>query len=137
MSNRIYPKDAGDTRAIATRAKIIFEYFLDTKIWEPREKTGVDKGIDLKIEYIENGESHNSKIECQIKGTENINNYKLKRKNDEYSFPFDKKTINYGLNSSNAFILVFVDNLAEKVFCICIQEYFLYNEPLYSKLDKK
>jgi len=34
------------------------------------------------------------------------------------------------------FYLVFVDNLAEKVFCICIQEYFMYNESLYSKLNK-
>ena len=30
-----------------------------------------------------------------------------------------------------------MDNLAEKVFCIHIQEYFIHNESLYNKLDKQ
>jgi len=45
------------------------------------------------------------------------------------------KTIRYGLGSSSAFVLFYVDNVNEIVYYLPIQEYFIANPKLFDKLD--
>ena len=52
-----------------------------------------------------------------------------------FSFPLDVKTITYGLSSSNAFILFYVDVMYEKVYYLPIQDYFIENPALFDKLE--
>lgn len=126
-----YPKDC-NPRKIGTKARAIFPNKLNIDNWEFHEMTGTDHGTDMIIEYIENEKFTNRKIECQIKGTATLENLK---KLNYYSFSLDTKTINYALNSSIAFLLIVIDIQTENTYCIPIQDYFIANSYLYSKLE--
>ena len=126
------PKDCS-ARVIGSEARKLVHYMFSSKRWEYRECTGNDNGLDCIIELIENEQWTNKKLEGQIKGT--INPKKLKLKNC-FSFSLDKKTINYGLSSSTAFVLFYVDVESEKVYYLPIQDYFIANPTLFDLLEK-
>lgn len=125
-----YPKNC-TSRTICTAARAIFPSKLNSIYWEFHELTGTDHGTDMVIEYVENEEFHNNKIQIQLKGTTNIQRYKKK---SYYSFPLDIKTINYALESKIAFVLVIVDINSEEVYCIPLQDYFIANIKEYNKV---
>lgn len=125
-----FPKDCNG-RIIGSAARQQVHAAFDALKWEYHEITGTDHGIDCTLELIENQEWHNHKIEGQIKGT--INPQKIK--NGDYSFSLDIKTINYGLSSSNAFVLFYVDVEASVVYYLPIQDYFIANPELFEKLN--
>ena len=108
-------------------------YILSSQRWEYRECTGNDTGLDCIIELVENEQWTNKKLEGQIKGT--TNPQKLKSENC-FSFSLDIKTINYGLSSSIAFVLFYVDVESEKVYYLPIQDYFIANPVLFDQLEK-
>lgn len=59
---------------------------------------------------------------------------KLKKENS-YSFPLEKKTIMYALNSNVAFVLFLVDLANETVYYLAIQEYFIANKELFKRIE--
>ncbi len=129
-----YPKDCS-ARIINTEARKIFPNNLNSIYWEHHEQTGTDHGTDMIIEYIENEEYHNNKIECQIKGTANIENYKRKK---YISYPLDIKTINYGLNCRNGFVFILVDINTKEVYYVALQDYFIaHKEFFYNVMNNK
>lgn len=130
----VLPKDApNSSRAICDRGRALVHYRFNSEHWVYREVTGNDIGIDCELEYVENDEYNGDIISCQIKATKNIEKYKIK--DNQYSFPLDKKTINYALRSSRPFILCLVDVICEKVYYMPIQDYFMNNFSLFEKLE--
>ena len=122
-----FPKDC-NARVINTEARKIFPNSLNSMYWEHHEQTGTDNGTDMVIEYVENEEYRNYKIECQLKGTMHIDKYKRK---NYISFPLDIKTINYGLNCKNAFVIFLVDVSSPKVYYVALQDYFIANKTFF------
>lgn len=51
------------------------------------------------------------------------------------SYPLDIKTINYGLNSSEPFLLFCVDVDKEIVYYLPLQEYFIEHSDLFDRLQ--
>lgn len=129
MSNA--PKDC-EQRVIGSTARGIVHYKFPKKNWEYHEVTGSDHGIDCIIELIENEEYQNKKIEGQIKGSKNP---KQLAKEACFSFSMEIKTIIYGLSSSSAYVLFFVDNSTENVYYLPIQDYFISNPQLFDTLE--
>jgi hypothetical protein len=124
------PKDSL-SRPISTRARSLVAYMLDSEKWEWHEQTGTDHGTDMIIEFVENEQFKNKKIEIQIKGTK-----KPKRiKNGDITFDLSVKTINYALGSSIAFILCLVDVTEEKVYYLPIQDYFIANPDKFDSVE--
>ena len=129
-----FPKDS-KSRRIDARARAILHYHIDSNCWIYREQTGQDVGCDCRLELAENNNFKNLIIEGQIKGTGNLDRYLLK--NDSLiSFPLEIKTINYGLGSSNPFVLFLVDVAAETVYYFAIQESFIANKSLFDRLEQ-
>ena len=128
----IYPKDS-NSRIVATEARKLFPNHLNSKYWEHHEQTGSDHGTDMVIEFIEHNEFNNNKIECQIKGTEHIELYS---KRNYISYPLDVKTINYGLNCNNAFVLILVDTSNDVVYFVVLQDFFMKHKDLLKKMLK-
>lgn len=127
-----YPKDTLQRR-IGSRARGIVHYsFSKIGHWEFHEITGNDYGVDCYIELSEDGEFINKKIEGQIKGT--TIPYRLK-KEEAFSFSMESKTIKYGLSSSSAFVLLYVDVNREVVYYLPIQDYFISKPEMFHKLD--
>lgn len=124
------PQDK-EQRKIGSRACAIVHYQLNADHWEYRQETGNDVGRDCVIELTENDEWTNQKIEGQIKGTKKPNLLAGKK---VFSFPLEVKTINYALNTSNAFVLFYVDNVNEAVYYLPIQDYFIAHKELFEKL---
>lgn len=125
------PKDC-TARVIGAEARKLVHYIFPSEYWEYREQTGNDNGVDCTIELIEQEEWTNRTLVGQIKGTRNPN--KMKSKNC-FSFPFDVKTITYGLSSANAFVLFYVDVESEMVYYLPIQDYFIANPALFDQLE--
>lgn len=130
----MFPKDSPQARTGA-RARAIVHYALDSYTWEYHEETGSDVGRDCFIELVEEGEYRNHKIECQIKGTENINRYRLK--NGSFSLPVKTATLSYGLNSALPFVIFLVDNKTEDVMFMEIAEHFSSNRNQREKLEQQ
>lgn len=127
------PKDR-EQRVIGSTARGLVHYKFPKEHWEYHEMTGADCGIDCLVELIEDEEYHNKKIEGQIKGTRSPNTIS---NGEFFSFPMELKTIRYGLGSSSAFVLFYVDNINEIVYYLPIQDYFISNPKLFDKLDTK
>lgn len=125
------PKDCNQ-RIIGSTARGIVHYIFPKVHWEYHECTGTDHGTDCIIELVENEEFINKKIEGQIKGCKSPK--KLSTKN-AFSYPMEIKTIKYGLGSSSAFLLFFVDVGNEIVYYLPIQDYFIANPHLFEILD--
>lgn len=126
------PKDC-PARVIGAEARKLVHYIFPSQQWEYRECTGNDNGVDCIIELIEQEQWTNKKLEGQIKGTRSPN--KLKSENC-FSFSLDIKTINYGLSSSNAFVLFYVDVEIKNVYYLPIQDYFIANPRLFDQIAK-
>ena len=62
-----YPQSSY-TRFIRTRARALVRSKLNTEHWKYHEITGPDVGIDLRLEFVENEEIKNKRIDCQKKG---------------------------------------------------------------------
>ncbi len=129
----VFPQDC-EARKNGSEARGIVHYKISKDHWEYHEITGSDHGIDCSIELIENEKFINKKIEGQIKGTKSPNQLINK---DCFSFPMETKTINYGLSSSAAFVLFYVDLANEIVYYLPIQDYFIANPSLFDKLEQK
>lgn len=52
-----------------------------------------------------------------------------------FSYSMEKRTINYGLGSSNAFVLFLVDVTNETVYYLPIQDYFIANSKEFDRLE--
>jgi len=128
---QLLPQDC-EQRITGSTARGIVHYKFPKKNWEYHEITGTDHGVDCIVELIENEEYHNKKIEGQIKGTHNP---KLLKNNEFFSFSMEIKTIRYGLGSSSAFVLFYVDISTETVYYLPIQDYFISHPELFDKLD--
>lgn len=128
----LFPLDS-DSRRIDSRACAIVHYQIDSDHWIFRTMSGQDVGVDCGIELAVDGKWTGRNIEAQIKGTRKINKYLLADKTT-LSFPFEVKTINYGLGKSNAFLLFLVDVESEHVFFCAIQDYFIQHPDLYRRL---
>lgn len=102
--------------------------------WQFRQETGADCGRDCTIEYISDNEWHHDSIEGQVKGTKSPESYLLKDGN-QFSYKLEKKTINYALRSSKAFLLLLCDLNSNTVYYLPIQEYFINNPDKYTKLE--
>lgn len=87
--------------------------------------------MDCTVELVEDEEWHNHKIEGQIKGTQTPNVLR----DGNFSYSMDIKTINYGLSSSTAFVLFYVDVVNENVYYLPIQDYFIAHPLLFDKLE--
>lgn len=131
----MFPADS-ESRRTDARACAIVHYMFDADHWQYREITGQDVGCDCEFELSENNYWQGHKIECQIKGTRHISNYKLKT-GPCLSFPLDVRTINYGLNKSASFILLLVDVEKECVYYQHIQRYFMNKPKLLKKLAEE
>lgn len=129
----LFPAD-GEPRRTDARACAIVHYLFDADHWQYREITGQDVGCDCEFELSENDYWQGHKIECQIKGTRHLDNYKHKS-GPLLSFPLDTKTINYALNRSVSFILLLVDVEKERIYYQHIQRYFMDGPELLKKLD--
>lgn len=124
------PKDCS-ARVIGAEARKIVHYVFPSEHWEYHELTGRDNGLDCIIELVENEEWSNKKIEGQIKGTRSP---KLLSNGKEFSLEISVKTILYGLSSSCAFVIFFVDVENQLVYYLPIQDYFISRPELYKKL---
>lgn len=125
-----------ESRRTDAKACAIVHYSFDTEHWQYREITGADVGCDCELELSEANKWLGNKIECQIKGTKHIGRYLL-TKGKAISFPLDIKTINYGLNKANSFVLLVVDVVEEFIYYECIQEHFISNTELFKKLENE
>ena len=92
-----YPKDCS-ARKIGNKAEAIVNLAFIDLDFEYRKETGNDVGRDCVLELIEDEEFRNDKIEAQIKGTTNIDKYKIFNET-AISFSLKISTINYALNS--------------------------------------
>lgn len=126
------PKDCS-ARRIGSEARKLVHYKFSSERWEFHELTGKDNGLDCTVELVENEQFTNKKIEGQIKGTQNP--HKLKNEN-AFSFPIDVKTVNYGLESSNAYVLFYVSVEDEIVYYLPIQDYFIAKPSMFDSLEK-
>lgn len=124
------PKDK-TSGVISREARKLVHNSFSSERWDYHEETGSDNGRDCIIELIENEQFANKKIEGQIKGTSTP-----KRLKNEgcFSFPLDVKTINYGLGSSIAFVLLYVTVDDKQVYYLPLQDYFIANPELFDRL---
>lgn len=105
------------THQIDTRAcSIISTKF--SHIWEIRDLTGKDFGVDKIVERFQDGYATSEIMLLQIKGTETT----LDRSNPKYSL--ETKTLIYAEMFTVPFVLVFCDVLnPEKCYYLWLQEY--------------
>ena len=132
VANMRYPKDC-ETRRIGSLARNIVFMSFDAAHWDVKEQTGNDVGIDCIAELSENDEWHNRKLECQIKGTKQINYLKT----GLISYSLNIHTINYALSSTVPFVLLLVDVTNKETYFLPIQRYFIENSKLISFLENK
>lgn len=131
----LFPADC-ESRRTDARACAIVHYLFDADHWQCREITGQDVGCDRGFELSENDYWKGHKIECQIKGTRHLDNYKHKS-GPILSFPLETKTVNYGLNRNVSFILLLVDVEEERIYYQHIQRYLRDRPELLRKLESK
>lgn len=125
-----YPID-DDNRAAGSRAKGIVHYKFNADHWEYRDYTGVDVGIDCCLELTENDEWTGNIIECQVKGRSKP---KFNASKDFISLELKRSTLNYALSRASSYVVLLVDLSDEKIYYLPIQEYFIANPQLFSKL---
>ena len=133
MCNTLLPKEQNGDK-IGRGGMSLVHYSFNYEHWEFRQETGLDRGKDCSLEYIdENNEWNNSIICAQVKATKSSDTYELKSK-DVFSYPLETKTLNYALRSNNAFLLLFCDLTEEIVYYLPLQDYFIENESEHEKL---
>lgn len=118
------------SHAIGREARKQIPLFFNSEIWEHRENTGCDYGLDMIFEYIENEEVTGLKIDAQIKGS-----IKFKRlKNNDITFSLDIKTINYASKSRNPFLLLLYEISSKSAYYFNIKDNI--NFDIISKIEK-
>lgn len=125
-----YPVD-DDNRASGSRAKGIVHYKFNAEHWEYRDYTGADVGIDCCLELTENDEWTGNIIECQVKGRSNP---KFNSTREFISLELKRSTLNYALSRASSYVVLLVDLSDETIYYLPIQEYFIANQSLFSKL---
>lgn len=125
------PKDC-TARIIGAEARKLVHFRFPSENWEYHEMTGRDNGLDCTVELVENEEWTNKKIEGQIKGTRSPRQLK---NGDAFALEMEIKTIRYGLGSSCAFVVFYVDVEEETVYYLPLQDYFISKPELFDKLD--
>ena len=132
MNNSILPKDKASGVISREVRKLVHSSF-SAERWDYHEETGSDNGRDCIIELVEDECFENKKIEGQIKGTKSP---KLLGQKGCFTFPLDVKTINYGLSSPIAFVLLYVTVNDKKVYYLPLQDYFIANPELFERLSE-
>ncbi len=129
--NTILPKDKA-SGVISREARKLVHSSFSAERWDYHEETGSDNGRDCIIELVEDECFGNKKLEGQIKGTRSPK--KIKQEGC-FTFPLDVKTINYGLNSPIAFVLLYVTVEDKQVYYLPLQDYFISNPELFDRLS--
>ncbi len=134
MDDLVFPKDC-PARKIGSKATRLVHYKFDPDFWDYKEVTGNDYGLDCVIEYSDDNNWKNDKIECQIKGSANIS---FVSNNTMVSFSLNVKTLSYALKSFNSFMLFVVNVITEDIYYMCIQEYYENNkDKIHSKIKNQ
>lgn len=132
MAVSVYPEDGKDA-SVGRQARVEAIKAFDSHNWEFHEMTGIDVGIDMKFELIENNEFRNNRIECQIKGRTRV----VRLKSGFLSLQMEVKTLNYAINSPYCFMLLLFEVDSAKIYFLPIQDYFI-NYPIEKeKLNKQ
>lgn len=126
------PKDKV-SGVISREARKLVHNSFSAERWDYHEETGSDNGRDCIIELVEDECFGNKKIEGQIKGTTSP---KQLKQEGCFTFPLDIKTINYGLSSSMAFVLLYVTVDDKQVYYLPLQDYFIANPELFDRLSE-
>lgn len=116
-----YPQDTEEFKKERKSYQLLF-YRLNADVWAPNGSDNTDHGMDYGFEYIENGNYKGYRILSQIKSTEHI----IKSKK---SVSFDLKVITaaYAISSAQPFVLFVVDLIADVIYYICLQDFFIDN----------
>ena len=126
----IFPKDKA-SGVISREARKLVHNSFSAERWDYHEETGSDNGRDCIIELVEDERFGNKKIEGQIKGTSCP---KIIKHEGCFTFSLDVKTINYGLSSPIAFVLLYVTVADKQVYYLPLQDYFIANPDLFDRL---
>lgn len=126
-----FPKDVS-ARVIGSTAKAIVHRGFNATNWEYREDTGCDVGIDCSFDYIENENWTGDKLFCQIKGTQKPN---FIYNHEFLSVNLKVSTLNYALNQSFSFLVLYVNVNDDTIYYLPVQEYFIANKELFDKLS--
>ena len=132
MNNSILPKDKA-SGVISREARKLVHNSFSAERWDYHEETGGDNGRDCIIELVENECFGNKKIEGQIKGTASP---KQLKQEGCFTFSLDVKTINYGLSSPVAFVLLYVTVEDKQIYYLPLQDYFIANPELFDRLSE-
>ena len=124
----------GLSRQIASRARAIVHYKFNAERWEYREQTGMDYGLDCRLELLRDDYFNSDFIEVQIKG---VTSPQFLKSGKELRFQMEKKTIVYALNSANAFVLLLVDVPNETIYYLPLQDYFISDPTRFDALNSK
>lgn len=136
MAKKRYPKESTVVSGESGRGGMALVHFvLNPSHWQYREETGPDVGKDVSFEYINEHEWHDGIIRGQVKGTRILEKLTLK-KEQAFSWRLDKKTINYALNSKDAFLLFVGDLNTNRVYYLPIQDFFIANPEAYEVMSK-
>ena len=133
MKEIVLPKETVINRT-GSGGIALLHYSLNYEHWEFRQETGEDRGRDCVLEYIDESIWCNYIIQGQVKGTKTPQSYLLKD-GMHFSYPLEKKYINYALRSSNASVLFLCDLINELVYFLPIQDYFINNPEKYENLS--
>lgn len=120
-----------EQRKTGSRACAIVHYQIDSEHWFYREEPEAESGRNCTLELSEGNKWRNYKIEGQIKGTKRP---KVLSGGD-FTYALDIRTIEYALNSKHAFVLFYVDVVHEDVYFLPVQDYFIDNAQLLTKLS--
>lgn len=136
MAKKRYPKESTVVDEANGRGGMALVHFvLNPDHWQYREETGPDVGKDVSFEYINGHEWHNRIVRGQVKGTRRIEKLKLK-KDRAFRWTLEKKTINYALNSKDAFLLFVADLNNNRVYYLPLQDFFITYPNAYDVLRK-
>ena len=128
-----FPADS-DSRRTDTRACGIVHHTINAEHWDFRSEGGHDFGRYCILELSEDNYWKNHRIQVQIKGTKDANKLKLKDGN-HISRQLETKTIGYGLNTTEAFVLMVVDTTTETIYYQELHDYFASDPELLRKID--
>lgn len=120
-------------RIINAEAKKLVHCKFSSQNWEYCGPSGYNNRSGCTMELVENGEFLNNKIEGYIKGTYSP---KLMKDGKKYALEIDIKNINYGLGSSCAFVIFYVDVINKIVYYLPLQDYFISKPELFDRLEK-
>lgn len=126
-----FPKYTDETRKGNEAVVKLINYF-DSHHWVHRYKAGLDIGVDIEFELVENDEFHGHIIKAQVKGRTNLSYLD----DESISFSIERKTVNYGIGTYGAFVIFLVDLSTGKAYYIEIHEYLESHPEIKDKSDR-